>query len=284
MRNIDAALLTHIQGEVTTLATLWKVTRKDATVMGFTNHDVDLVVGGVTYLAATGFMPSEVAIKSDYSVGNQEIDSILDSSVIDYDDLLNGIYDYAEVVVYLINYKSLTDTPLIISKGWLGQFTLLDGQFTAEVRSLTEKLNKQIGEVYSPSCRAVLGDGRCKLNLASFTLTNKTVDITYGKQQFYATDLLSQSAGFFTSGEIEWVTGDNAGLKMEVKELLQGVVYLSLPMAKPIQTTDTYNIVAGCDKDFTTCKDKFNNVNNFRGEPHVPGSGKMLETAGTFSS
>ena len=30
-----------------------------------------------------------------------------------------------------------------------------------------------------------------------------------------------------------------------------------------------YQIIAGCDKNFQTCKNKFNNKDNFRGEPYI---------------
>jgi hypothetical protein len=54
-QGISAGLQTHIAGEVTTLATCWKMTRRDATVLGFTDHDADIVFDSVTYKAATGF-------------------------------------------------------------------------------------------------------------------------------------------------------------------------------------------------------------------------------------
>ncbi|WP_353285542.1 phage BR0599 family protein [Wolbachia endosymbiont (group B) of Agrotis puta] len=37
-----------------------------------------------------------------------------------------------------------------------------------------------------------------------------------------------------------------------------------------ISTGDKYSILAGCDKAFLTCKNKFNNTVNFRGEPYIP--------------
>jgi uncharacterized phage protein (TIGR02218 family) len=37
--------------------------------------------------------------------------------------------------------------------------------------------------------------------------------------------------------------------------------------------------VADCDKQFSTCKAKFDNVANFRGFPHVPGNDFMLSVA-----
>lgn len=34
---------------------------------------------------------------------------------------------------------------------------------------------------------------------------------------------------------------------------------------------DTFHIVPGCDKRLATCRDRYANVINFRGEPYLPG-------------
>jgi uncharacterized phage protein (TIGR02218 family) len=43
-------------------------------------------------------------------------------------------------------------------------------------------------------------------------------------------------------------------------------------MPQPILPGDTFIVTAGCDKRFATCHDRFNNIVNFRGFPHVPGN------------
>ena len=48
-----------------------------------------------------------------------------------------------------------------------------------------------------------------------------------------------------------------------------------------VNTGDNYSMIAGCDKTFETCKTKFSNTINFRGEPYVPGTDRMLETSST---
>ena len=58
MKTLSLALQNHLVGECLTLAHCWKLTRRDSTVMGFTDHDRDLLVSGVTYAAATGFTPA----------------------------------------------------------------------------------------------------------------------------------------------------------------------------------------------------------------------------------
>lgn len=50
-------------------------------------------------------------------------------------------------------------------------------------------------------------------------------------------------------------------------------------MAEPIAPGDTFLIAAGCDKQFSTCKAKFDNLANFRGFPYVPGNDFMLSAA-----
>jgi uncharacterized phage protein (TIGR02218 family) len=77
------------------------------------------------------------------------------------------------------------------------------------------------------------------------------------------------------------MSGANSGISMEVKEYTQGRMILALPMPNAITIGDNYTIQRGCDKTLTTCRDVFSNVVNFRGEPHVPGIDKMLETAST---
>lgn len=43
-------------------------------------------------------------------------------------------------------------------------------------------------------------------------------------------------------------------------------------MPEPIAAGDTFAVTAGCDKRLPTCRDRFNNVVNFRGFPHIPGN------------
>ena len=42
---------------------------------------------------------------------------------------------------------------------------------------------------------------------------------------------------------------------------------------------DGFTIRAGCDKRIATCAQKFGNVVNFRGFPHIPGQDTILRYA-----
>ena len=49
MKSIPGALQAHYETGSTTLAILWKLTRRDGQVYGFTDHDEDIAYGGLTY-------------------------------------------------------------------------------------------------------------------------------------------------------------------------------------------------------------------------------------------
>ena len=69
---------------------------------------------------------------------------------------------------------------------------------------------------------------------------------------------------------------------MEVKDFALEQITLVLPMGSDIAVGDSFNIIAGCDKTVSICSERFNNIINFRGFPDIPGTDKLLTTAGTM--
>ena len=279
MRTASSPLTAHLAGEVTSLAVCWKLTLVDNTVMGFTDHTADLTIASQLYKAATGFSPTSIETKDKFSVDNLDVAGVLDAAAITEADIMAGKYDFAEVEIFMANVTDLTQGVITHRRGWLGEVSLKNGQFIAEVRGLTQKLSQNIVELYSPTCRAIFGDGRCKANKASYTASGAINTVT--SRQVFVSNSMTQAAGYFSSGEVVWLTGANAGRRMEIKEFSNKQFTLVLPMPNNIAVGDTFSAIAGCDKTFNACFSKFSNAVNFRGEPYVPGMDKMLATAAT---
>lgn len=285
MRSAPTALENHIAEDSTTIATLWKITRQDATVLGFTDHNADILYDSVTYKAASGFTASAIEHKHDISVDNLDIEGILSSGDITEADIMAGLYDYATVEVFRVNYAAPADGRILFSKGTLGEVKIRKGQFMAEMRSLAQHLQQNIGRIYNTACDAVVGDARCGFSLAtaSFTVSTTVTSVT-SRQKFKASALngpLTGATNWWALGTVTFTSGANNGLSMEVKYFADTEIELHLPMPYDIEIGDAFTVTAGCDKSFSTCKAKFSNAVNFRGFPHIPGLDKMLETAGT---
>lgn len=279
MRRISPELAEHLAGEVTTLATCYRITRVDGIELGFTDHDESLTIDSLEYDSISGFTPTTIESKSDMSVDNMEIEGINFPSKITEADLLAGIYDYAEVEIFLVNYEDLNSGKKVLKRGKLGEVILNKQIFRAEIRGLTQHLSLVLGTVYSPTCQAILGDSSCKVNLATCTVKAQVTKII--DRQTFIAKTLTQKPGYFSGGEVKWLSGDNLSSRMEVKEFADSMVTLVLPMRAKVQIGDVFSIVAGCDKLRETCISKFNNILNFQGFPDVPGVDKLLSTAGT---
>lgn len=279
MKTCLPELAAHLAGEATTLATLWRLTRRDGVVMGFTDHDVDLICDGITHRAASGFTPTALATRADLSVDGLEIQGLLDADDITEEDLLAGVYDGATVDVMLVNHADPGMGTLYLRRGVIGEVQVTDVGFTAELRGMMEGFSRQVGQLYSPTCRASLGDSRCRVDLTAYTVEG-AVSSAADRRSFTDSGR-AEAAGHFMHGLLTWTGGANAGAAMEVKSFGAGGQFaLFLPMRHDIAPGDGYRVSAGCDKTFATCRDRFDNAINFRGEPHVPGLDFVIEPAG----
>ncbi len=273
MKSSSPALATHLAGEVTTLATCWRLERADGWVRGFTDHDRELVVDGLTYVASTGFLPSAIKTASDLSVDNLDVDGFLDDAALRAEDLIAGLFDGARIEVFIVNWADLAQGRLLLRKGFLGEIKRADQRFSAEIRGLSNQLQQTAGKLYSRLCRVDLGSSECGVALGPRT-------DTYAVTQVIAADTVrivtARATGYFTFGKATFTTGTNAGAVNEVLLHDGQTIRLFVPMPRPIVVGDQIVLVAGCDKTPETCNAKFANILNFRGEPHIPGNDKVF--------
>ncbi|MGD9839595.1 MAG: DUF2163 domain-containing protein [Afipia sp.] len=276
MRDIPSALQAKLDSGVTTLAHCWKLIRRDGVVQGFTDHDDDLVIDGVTFRAGTGFTSSEAASRFDLSVDGAEIAGALADDALNESDLAAGRYDAASVETWLVDWSEVS-LRVLMARSTLGEVKREGQAFSAELRGLADRLSQQSGRLFTARCSADLGDAHCKFDLVTAGLQGEgNVESIESTSTIIAAGLDTFTEGVFSGGKLTWASGANDGLSVEIKEhrMASGHARLSLWQAMPevIATGDTFAVSAGCDKRFATCRDRFANAANFRGFPHIPGN------------
>ena len=276
MKTLPPGLQDHLSSGTTTLCWCWKIARRDGLVQGFTDHDQAVTFDGVSYDAVTGFVASEVQSTLGLAVDNLTVLGALSSATLNEHDLAAGDYDDAAIEIWRVNW-SATDERVLMRKGNLGEVKRGKTGFQAEVRGLAHRLNQPTGRVYAYACDADLGDARCAKDVSSTTFSAEaTVASVTDARRFSLAGIASYANGWFSGGKLTFVSGANAGRAMEIKRHAGVGIELWQAMSDPVSPGDAVTLLAGCDKQFATCKTKFANVANFRGFPYMPGNDAVL--------
>lgn len=281
MKTIPQSYLTAVGKTVLTLSNLWRLELTDGTVLGFTSFNRDIVLSddpGVIYKAKTGFTPTAISTSEKFNVDNLEVQGYLVDDEITASDLNAGRYDNAKVIVSSFDWMNkpyAKSKNNILMVGKLGEVRMNNSTYQAEVRSLTQEYQYNVGPLLQPSCRALLGDSICQKDLTNFRF-NSVVEAVSSNRVI--TCNLEQDDKFYTNGVVKFTSGLNNGLKREVKHwtLSNKTLELQLPMNFKVEIGDTFEITAGCDGVFDTCVDIFDNAVNFDGEPDIPGQDFLM--------
>lgn len=270
----------HAAQGVTTMCRAWAITRADGVQFGFTDHDLPLVFEGVTFKADTGLSAVALAQSTGLSVDNTEAIGALSDAAVTEEDIDSGRFDGAEVRAWLVNWRN-PEMRRLQFRGHIGELRRSGVAFQAELRGLTEMLNRPLGRVYQKPCTAVLGDLACGFDLSTpgYTIEVAADTVTDGRE-FVWPDLPGFELNWFARGRLDVLDGAGMGLWGSVKfdrQTKRGrMIELWEPIRAEIAKGDRVRLVAGCDRRFETCRFKFNNLLNFQGFPDVPGEDWMM--------
>ena len=268
-------LAQHLATGITSVCRAWAVTRRDGTTLGFTDHDRSFTFDGIAFRADTGLTATALQQTTGLAIDNTEAVGALSSAAITEADIEAGAFDGAEVRAWRVNWQNPEDRELLF-RGQIGEITRAGGAFRAELRGLAERLNQPRGRVYQAGCSAILGDGDCGVDVTApgLSLEGAVTVVTEGRILDIAEPGGFQQ-GWFRRGAIEVLDGPAKGYRGVVKadRILGGTRRLTLWQAPRagIGAGDRVRVIAGCDKHWTTCRDRFGNLANFRGFPKIPG-------------
>lgn len=147
----------------------------------------------------------------------------------------------------------------------------------------------------SPTFNTTVGatttDGTAVFTARDAFVRHSTVTSVTDRRQFTVStvDINDSRAidDWFNVGALVFESGNNIYQTQEIKDWgSSGATVLYLPVPFDITVGDVVYLVPGCDKQRTTCKNKFaialstlfpsGNVVNFRGEPDLPGEDAVL--------
>jgi uncharacterized phage protein (TIGR02218 family) len=263
------------QEKLTPLAFCWRLTRRDGVRLGFTSHDQDLEVDGLIYRASPGMVPSAIEASDGFDASSVDLSGALTSDAITADDLAAGRWDGAQLLLSANDWTQAEVDPVFLARGELGAISQEDDSFTAELRGPTTVLDAPVVEETSPLCRAKLGDARCRVDMA-------------GRQRFASVigslgNVLtvggSHADGDYAFGKLRWISGKNSGLESWIDASTGGQLVLREAPRFAVIAGDLVELIEGCDRQFSTCRTRFANAANFRGEPHLPGNDLLTRYA-----
>ncbi|MEN9782526.1 MAG: hypothetical protein RL208_679 [Pseudomonadota bacterium] len=228
--------------------------------INLTSSDMAIVYEEKEY--KTGLSKNSISVPIISNVKNN-ITIQVDCSIFtfDYNQLLDQRIDIA---IFDITKKAKMN----LYKGVISSFAKSSSTFIdINITSILNKLSIQTGNLFSPMCRANLGDDKCKVNLNNFQKLGK-VETVFNNSTFSGNHI-QQEFDYFKMGYIKFTTGENIGLSFQVKNEINSTIFLLKGVRFALKQGDEYIIYPGCNKSSKMCKERFKNLINFQGEPFI---------------
>lgn len=251
-----------------TVATFWRVARRDGVCLGFTTHDADLWFDGLVHRAMPGMLPSAIRRSADLEPDSAEVEGALSHDSIAQADLSAGRFDGARVAIGVVDWQTLERH--VLYRGAIGQVEEQDGKFAAELVSRKAELQRDPVPRTSPTCRAEFCGPGCGLSPARFTIEARVTASDIDASRVTVDGVIAPEE--YVSGTLRWIDGPLTGMTSEIAAISGNQLTLAVPVDLPISAGSRVILRQGCDRTLATCASRFGNAENFRGEPFLPGN------------
>lgn len=246
----------------------------NGTTIRVTRYPLDLVMSnGQVYQSGSGFDFTGYESAAGFSPSAIDLEGILGFAGVTREAVATGVFDNARAYLFATSFLAPVEDYEPITASLLGKAALTDDGYRIEEMGLADALNQSVGRTYSAACDKTFGGQEfagCKVALGPITVTG-TLTAVASDQQF--TDASrTEAADYFAYGTIRFTSGANAGLKpLEIRQhMAGGVIQTFEPFYYVPVVGDAYEMIPGCRKRLSDCKDKWNNVVNFGGFPYAP--------------
>ena len=238
-----------------------------------THHVRDLTMNGHTYLSTSGYDFSGYSAQANLSPALFELSGIAGLAGIGYDEIASGVFDGARAYLFATTWRAPVEDEEPITASFLGKTTLRDDRYVIEEMALIDALGQSVGKTYAAACPKAFGGQEyagCKIALATITVTGTLTAVS--SNSVVRDSARTEGVDWFGAGILQFTSGANAGLRpLEIKAYAaDGTITTHEAFHYPPAIGDSYVLIPGCRKRLADCRDKWSNVANFGGFPHIP--------------
>ncbi|MBF8246862.1 MAG: phage BR0599 family protein [Rickettsia sp.] len=192
---------------------------------------------------------------------------------------LHGIFEYKGIE----NKTNLEDSEWNIywiyenkivkkEKFFFTEYLVKDLEFIISLNGESFKYNNSLLKNFSKTCRAKFGDVNCGANIEEYSHNTRIKSI---KDDFsIELEDLQKENHYFDEGKLV-VYYNSEEIIFKIIKQIQNILYIDLRgdlHLSILQISNQYyvKLIPNCNKNFSTCANKFKNELNFRGEPFIP--------------
>jgi uncharacterized phage protein (TIGR02218 family) len=234
----------------------------------YTNSAFDITAEGHTYI---GLPISDNGIKQSGEVDTDDITITLPHSA-DFNTLFLGTPPSEEILA-TIKRRNFGASELVVA--WVGTVKS-NARDTARAtnkvvcKMLVASLNRPgLRLSWGRNCPHALYDQMCRVDPADFATTVQVDSVVGNRITSAAVDLIDDH--YLVGGYLEFIRTSVGAVERRAIEENIGSQINVLGVADGIQVGDFITVYPGCARTVAACKNKFNNLPNYGGFPHLPG-------------
>ena len=253
-----------------------RIVCENGTVIRLTRYPFDLTMSNATvYLTGSGFDFSSFVAESSFAASVVDLEGFIGFAGISRDQIASGVFDGARCYLFKTDFLAPVEDYEEIVSSILGKTMIEDDRYRIEEMALIDLLGQGVGDTFSAGCKKEFGGtefGGCKKNLAAVTVTGAVTALS--NDTVFIDSSRSEAVDWFAMGNVTFTSGANAGLApIKIKSFgagVTGTIELYDAPYYPLEVGVTYSMVPGCRKRLEDCRDKWNNVLRFGGDPWIP--------------
>jgi len=229
---------------------------------------------------------------------------VLDSPAINHQSIREGLYDRAQVDIYVVNWRYPWAGHFRHDRYWMHDIDYSGELWTAEIRSLMAQIEFILNRVHNKRCDENLFGERCKVEeTGDYAAKDGEVAVVdslsdgpdHARMRFeggvsddfnthpasgYAAAILDN---WWRHGTLTWTSGNNvitgkSSYEVQYFNRTYATLQLWTPTPHDIEVGDTFTIRCGCDKSMHGhCRKKFDNIANYQGFAMMPTAKRMAK-------